>query len=43
MPETTEILQLIENGENASAGFKTEDVHTAYLAKEFVAFSNFKH
>jgi len=41
MPDTTEILQLIENGENASAEFKTENIRPVPWKKNLLPFQIF--
>ena len=40
MTTRTELLEIIENGENSGVEFKRDDLRTQDLAKELVAFSN---
>ncbi len=40
MTTRTELLELIENGENSGVEFKRDDLRSQDLAKELVAFSN---
>ncbi len=38
----TELLELIENGENSGTEFKRDDIRPEQLAKEIVAMANFQ-
>ena len=40
MTTRTELLELINNGENSGVEFKRDDIDNRALAKELVAFSN---
>ncbi len=42
MTTQTELLEIIENGENSGVEFKRDDLSKEKLAKELVAFSNFQ-
>lgn len=39
--KSTDILELIGNGESSAVEFKTDEVHSMALAEEIVAFANF--
>ena len=42
MTSRTELLELINNGENSGVEFKRDDIDNRQLARELVAFSNFE-
>jgi ATP-dependent DNA helicase RecG len=42
MMTRTELLEIVSNGENSGVEFKRDEVTTDHLARELVAFSNFR-